>query len=145
MRLLRLARAAFEAEGLHLRRVARARGIQAGLAAVAAVFALLLLVMLHVAAFAALIDGGWWPVGAALLVGLGDLVLAGLFVLAASRAGHDKVAEEALLVRQEAMRQLGDGAVRAVMLAPLLRSQSAKKGLFGAALAALAVGLMSRR
>jgi hypothetical protein len=145
MRLLRLVRAAFDAEGLYLRRVARARVIQAELAAVAALFALLLVLMLHIAAFAALIEGGWRPVGAALLIGVGDLVLAGIFALAASRAGHDAVADEALEVRNAAMRQIGDGAARAVMLAPLLRSQSAKKGLFGAALTALAVGLMSRR
>lgn len=145
MRLLRLARAAFDAERLYLRRMARARGIQAGLAAVAAVFALLLLLMLHVAAFAALIEAGWRPVGAALLVALGDLVLAGGFVLAASRAGHDKVAEEALQLRKAAMSQLGDSAARAAMLAPLLKSQSAKKGMFGAAITALVMGLMSRR
>lgn len=144
MRLLRLARTAFEAEGLHLRRLARARGIQAGLAATAGLFALMLLLMLHVAAFAALTrDSG--PVWAALIVAGGDLVLVGLFAFAASRAGHDRVAEEARLVRQEAVRQLGDGAARAMVLAPLLKSQTMKKGLIGAAVTALAVGLMSRR
>jgi hypothetical protein len=144
VRLLRLARAAFEAEGLHLRRVARARGIQAALAAAAGVFLLLLLAMLHLAAFAALLPD-WGPVQAALLVAGGDLAIAAILALAASRAGHDRVAQEALLVRQEAVRQLGDGAARAVVLAPLLRSQSMKKGLMGAALTALAVGLLARR
>lgn len=144
MRLLRLARAAFEAEGLHLRRVARARGIQAALAAAAAIFALLLLAMLHLAAFAALVPG-WGAAQAALLVAGGDLAIAAILALAASRAGRDRVAEEARQVRQEAMRQLGDGAARAVVLAPLLRSQSMKKGLMGAALTALVVGLLARR
>jgi hypothetical protein len=144
MRLLRLARAAFEAEGLHLRRLARARGIQAAFAAAAAVFALLLLLMLHLAVFAALVPGHG-PVVSALFVAAGDLVLVGLLVFLASRAGHDPVAEEALRVRQEAVRQIGDGAARLVVLAPLLRSQTAKKGMLGAALTALVVGLLSRR
>jgi hypothetical protein len=144
VRLLRLARAAFEAEGLHLRRVARARGIQVALAAAAGIFALLLLAMLHLAAFAALVPE-WGAAQAALLVAAGDLVIAAILAFAASRAGHDRVAEEALLVRQEAMRQIGDGAARAMVLAPLLKSQSMKKGLMGAALTALAVGLLARR
>jgi hypothetical protein len=144
VRLLRLARAAFEAEGLHLRRVARARGIQAALAVAAGVFLLLLLAMLHLAAFAALVPD-WGAPQAALLVAGGDLVIAAILAFAASRAGRDRVAEEARLVRQEAMRQLGDGAARAVVLAPLLKSQSMKKGMMGAALTALVVGLLARR
>ena len=144
MRLLRLARAALEAEGLHLRRMARARGIQAALAAAAGVFLLLLLLMVHVAVFAALVPGRG-PVAAALWVAAGDLVLVAILGYAAMRAGHDRVAEEAKLVRQEAVRQLGDGAARLVVLAPLLKSQTAKKGLCGAALTALVVGLLSRR
>jgi hypothetical protein len=144
MRLLQLARAAWEAEGLHLRRLARARGIQAGFLAAASVFALLLLVMLHLAAFAALLPGRG-PVGAALLVALFDLVAAAILLLLARRAAHDPIAEEALAIRRDAMRQLGDGAARAVVLAPLLKSQTAKKGLFGAAVTAVVIGLMSRR
>lgn len=144
MRLLRLARAAWEAERLHLRRLARARGIQAALFVAALVFVLLLLLMLHLAVFAALARSQG-PVGAALIIAAGDLVIAGLFAWFASRAGHDEVAEEALRIRREAVRQLGDGAARAVVLAPLLRSQNAKKGLLGAAVTAVMVGLLSRR
>jgi hypothetical protein len=144
MRLLRLARAAFEAEGLHLRRLARARGIQAALAAAAAIFALLLLIMLHIAVFSALVPGRG-PAAAALWVAAGDLVIAGLLAFAAARAGHDRLADEALRVRKEAVRQIGDDAARLVVMAPLLRSQTAKKGMLGAALTALVVGLLSRR
>lgn len=144
MRLLALLRTAWEAEGLHLRRLARARGIQAGLAAAAAVFGLMLLFMLHLALFAGLASG-LGPVWAALVVALFDLVLFAAFALAASRAIHDPIAIEAKRVRQQAVRQLGDGAARAAMLAPLLKSQSAKKGLFGAAITALVIGILSRR
>ena len=38
-----------------------------------------------------------------------------------------------------------DAGARALMLAPLLKSQSAKKGLIGAALTAVAIGLLSRK
>jgi membrane protein YdbS with pleckstrin-like domain len=61
--------------------VVRARGIQAALAATATVFALMLLVMLHIAAFAALVE--IWPAPvAALVVAAGDLVLMAILGLA---------------------------------------------------------------
>jgi hypothetical protein len=144
MRLFQLVRAAFEAESLHLRRVVRMRGIQLGLAAGAAVFALLLLVMLHLAAFAALLPGRG-AVTAALIVAAGDLVLAAILAFAARRAGHDRIAEEARDVRRLAVRQIGESAASALALAPLLRGRGVKKGLMGAALAALVTGLISRR
>jgi hypothetical protein len=55
------------------------------------------------------------------------------------------LADEAVRVRQEALRQIGDTAARAAVLAPLLRSQNARKGLLGAAVTAMVVGLLSRR
>jgi hypothetical protein len=144
MRLLRLAQAAWQAEELHLRRLARARGFQAGYAAAAVLFLAMMLVMLHLAAFAAL-EPGRGPVVAAIWVAGGDLVLVALLAWLAARAAHDPVAEEAVRVRQDAVRQIGDSAARALVLAPLLRSQNAKKGLLGAAVTALVVGLLSRR
>jgi hypothetical protein len=144
MRLLSLARAAIEAEGLHLRRQARMRGVQVALAAAAMIFAVLLLVMLHLAAFAAL-RPGWGPAGAALAVAGVDLVIALVLVLAARRAGQDRIAEEARQLRQEAVRQIGDGAARAMVLAPLLRGRNARTGLMGVAVTVLLLGWLSRR
>ncbi len=144
MRLLRLARAALEAEGLHLRRMVRTRGIQAALGAAALVFLLFLLLMLHLAIFAALVDTNG-PVLSLLYVAGGDLVIVAILAFLASRAGRDPIAEEALRIRREATREMSDAAARLAVLAPLLRSQSAKKGAFGAALTALVVGLLSRR
>ena len=144
MRLLRLIRLAWEAEGLHLRRVGRGYAIQGALAAAAAVFGLLLLLMLHIAAYAALAQGVG-PVWAALIIALVDGLIAAVLGLMARSRPRDPVAEEALRVRHDAMRQVTDGAARAMVLAPLLKSQSAKKGLIGAAVTALVVGLMSRR
>ncbi|MGG5820123.1 hypothetical protein [Falsiroseomonas sp. HW251] len=144
MRLLSLAKAAWAAEELHLRRLVRSRGMQAGYAAAAVIFLVMMLVMLHLAAFAAL-EPGRGPVVAAMWVAAGDLVLLALLAWMASRAGHDPVADEAVRLRQEAVRQIGDQAARAMVLAPLLRSQNAKKGLLGAAVTAVVVGLLSRR
>jgi hypothetical protein len=144
MRLLGLARAAIEAEGLHLRRLARVRGMQVALAVAAGVFALLLLVMLHLAAFAAL-RPGWGSAGAALAVAGVDLAVMLVLALAARRAGQDHIAEEARQVRQQAVRQIGDGAARALVLAPLLRGRKARTGLMGVAVTALLLGWLSRR
>lgn len=144
MRLIQLLRLALQAEGLHLRRVGRGYAVQGAFAAAAAVFGLMLLIMLHVAAYQAMAPG-LGPVGAALVVALGDAALAAILGLMARSRPYDPVAQEALRVRHDAMRQVGDGAARAMVLAPLLKSQSAKKGLIGAAVTALVVGLMSRR
>ena len=144
MRLLGLARAALEAEGLHLRRQARARGIQAALAAAALIFLLLLLGMLHLAGFAALAPE-WGTARAALILAGGDLVIALVLVFAARRAGRDRLAAEAREIRRQAVRQIGDGAAQALVLAPVLRGRSLKNGLFGAALTALVLGLIARR
>ena len=75
----------------------------------------------------------------------GDLVIALVLVLAARRAGRDRLAAEARQVRQQAVRQIGDGAARALVLAPALRGGGLKKGLLGAALTALVLGLIARR
>jgi hypothetical protein len=143
MRLLDLARTALEAEGLHLRRQARARGIQATLAAAAVIFLLLVLGMLHLAGFAALAPE-WGTARAALILAAGDLAVALVLLLGARRAGHDRLAAEARAVRQQAVRQIGDGAVRALVLAPL-RGRTMKTGLVGAALTTLVLGLIARR
>lgn len=145
MRLIQLLRLAAQAEGLRWRRMGRGYATQAALGAAAAVFALLLLLMLQVAGYAALARSGQGPVYAALIVAAVDLVLAGILGFMAARYSGDHVALEAQRVRDEALRQVGDTTARAAMLAPLLRSQSAKKGLIGAAVTAAVVGLITRR
>ena len=144
MRFTRLLQLAAQAEALRWRRLGRGYAIQAGLAAGAAVFGLMLLIMLHVAALLWL-GQGRSGVAAALIVGLVDLVLAVLLGWLALRHAVDPVAVEAERVRDDALRQVGDQTARAAMVLPLLRSGSAKKGLIGAALTAAVVGLISRR
>jgi len=143
-RLFSLLRIAAQAEGLRWRRTGRGYVIQVMLAAAAGVFALMLLVMLHTAAFAWLApeQGG---VAAALIIAAADLVIAALLGWMAARRAEDPVVVEAERVRDDALRQVGDQATRAAMVLPLLKSQSAKKGLIGAAITAAMVGLMARR
>jgi hypothetical protein len=144
MRLISLLRLAAQAEALRWKRTGRGLAIQAALGAVAAVFALMLLVMLHVAALVWLARGRDGAVAALIIAGV-DLVVAALLGWLAARHTGDPVAVEAEHVRDDALRQVGDTASRALMLAPLLRGRSAKQGLIGAAMVAAVIGLISRR
>ncbi|MCO6414736.1 hypothetical protein JYK14_00885 [Siccirubricoccus sp. KC 17139] len=144
MRVFRLLQLAAQAEGLRWKRMGRGYAIQAALGAGAAAFALMLLVMLHVAALIWLAEGRS-GVSAALILAVFDLVIVVVLGWLASRPGADPVALGAARVRDDALRQLGDQAARAAMVAPLLRSQTAKKGLVGAAVTAAVVGLLARR
>jgi hypothetical protein len=144
MRLISLLRVAAQAESLRWRRMGRGYAIQAALGAGAAAFALMLLVMLHVAALIWLAEGRN-GVSAALIIAFADLVILAVLGWLAARHAEDPVAAEAERVRNDALRQVGDQTARVAMLAPLLRSQSAKKGLVGAALTAAVVGLLARR
>lgn len=144
MRLISLLRLAAQAEALRWKRTGRGLAIQAALGMVAAVFGLMLLVMLHVAALIWL-SRGRDPVFAALIVAGADLVLLGLLGWLAMRRTVDPVAVEAEHVRDDALRQVGDTASRGAMLLPLLKGKSAKTGLIGAAVMAMVVGLISRR
>lgn len=143
-RITRLLRVAAQAEGLRWRRTGRNYALKAGLAAGGAVFALLLLMMLHMAAFAWLVRGQG-PVVAALIIAAADLVIAGILLWLAARDTVDPISVEAEQVRDDALRQVGDQAARAAVILPVLRSGSLKKGLVGAALTAAVVGLIARR
>ena len=145
MRLFRLLQLAAQAEALRWKRTGRGYAIQAGLGAGAAVFGLMMLAMLHLAAFSAIAQTNLGPVWAALIVAGADLLLAGLLGFLATRGGLDPVAVEAERVRDNALRQLGDQTARAAILVPVVRSASMKKGLIGAAVTAAVVGLIARR
>ena len=144
MRMFQLLRLAAQAEALRWKRTGRGYAIQAGLGAAAAVFALMLLVMLHVAALIWL-SRDWTSLQAALIVCAVDVVVTAILFWLAARHAYDPVSVEATRVRDDALRHVGDTTARFAMLAPLLRSQSMKKGLIGAALTAAVVGVLSRR
>lgn len=145
MRLFRLIQLAAQAEALRWKRTGRGYAIQAGFGVGAALFGLMMLVMLHLAVFEWLAGTSVGPALGALIVAGADLVLAGLFGFLATRSGLDPVALEAERVRDSALRQMGDQTARAAIIMPMMRSASAKKGLFGAAITAAVVGLIARR
>lgn len=101
MQTLRLLGAAAEAEGLRLRREAAGVTRRAGWLAATALFGIAGLAAAHVAAIAGLAPD-WGLAGAAGLVALGDLVLAGL-LFAMGRRRPDPMAEEALILRRTAL------------------------------------------
>jgi hypothetical protein len=102
-RLVQLVEVASRAELLRRKRQVRGVALRAALGAGAAVFALLMLLWLHMTAWAALTDP-LGPVGAAFAVVAFDLALfAGLGWLAARRR-PDPGADEAVAIRNTALR-----------------------------------------
>ena len=102
-RVVRLAEVASRAELLRRRRQVRGAAVRAALGTTAAVFALLMLVWLHLTAWAAL-DRSLGAVGAAFALGALDLaVVLGLGALA-GRHRTDPVADEAVTVRNTALQ-----------------------------------------
>ena len=127
-RMTKLLRLAAQAEGLRWRRTGRGYAIQAGLAAAAAVIGLILLVMLHIAAFAWLAQGDdQGPVWAAFLVAAMDLMLVALLGWLAAQHSPDPLALQAAQVRDDALQQLRSQAEQTVMIMPLLRGRSTTK------------------
>ena len=104
MRSLRLLGVAAEAEALRLKREGGALARSAVLMAVAALFGLVALGLLHLAAWIWLEDsqGELW---ATLWVALADIVLMAVLLLL-SRRRYDPVAQEALMLRRQAVAQL---------------------------------------
>ena len=102
-RVFRLVEVASRAELLRRRRQVRGAAIRAGLGAAAAVFGLLLLVWLHLTAWAAL-AGPLGPAGAAFAVFALDLVAALVLGTLAGRHRTDEVADQAIGVRNTALR-----------------------------------------
>jgi len=143
-RSLRLAKVAAQAEGLRLRRLARRTAYRGVYGAIAAVFALALLVLAHVALYM------WMtsyvsPLAAVGIVALVDLVLAAIFGILASRSSPDSVELEATRVRDTARAQLTDALTLTALVGPAMRMAGGRK-LTSAAVGALAARyVMNRR
>ena len=122
MRSLRLARIAAEAEGLRLRTQIQRAVTRIALLVIALVFLTGALVFLHVAAWYWLrLDHGWGQMGTALVVMAGDLVLAGILVVLASRSQPSRVELEAMAVRARALEAASSSMAVSAMLVPALR------------------------
>lgn len=105
MRTVELAKVAASAEALRLRRVARRQGMRAAYGAGAAVFAIGVLVLLHVVAYNAMVPR-LSPLVASLILLAVDVILAAVLGYLALSSKPDAVEEEAKMIRQQAVVEL---------------------------------------
>ena len=107
MKIVRLGRAALEAELLRLRSVATRAARRVAFVAVAALLGLFAFVTLHVALFFVLeLDARITPAWSAVIVAGADLFMALVFVLAARVGGPSVVEIEARIMRDRALSEL---------------------------------------
>lgn len=137
MRTVRLARLAAEAEILLIRREIRAYTRRAAFGAVAAVFGLGVLVLLHVLGYLALRQYAQLSPFISVLIVFGvDVVIAAIFAMLASGVVKDPVAEEARHVRDQSLAQVKDTLTAAAILRPAGRYLG-RKHVYGLVLAGL--------
>lgn len=105
MRTVELAKVAAAAEALRLRRIARRQGLRAAFGVAAAVFALAILVVLHVVLWQML--RRWvTPIQATLVLLGADVVITAVFAFMAMRDVPDSIEVEAKRIRTQALREL---------------------------------------
>ena len=105
MRAVELAKVAASAEALRLRRIARRQGLRAAYGAGAAVFALGVLVLLHVVAYHAMVPALSPLVASLILLGF-DLIVVGVLGYMAVSNKPDAIEDEAKLIRQQAIVEM---------------------------------------
>ncbi len=115
MRAVELAKVAANAEALRLRQLASRQGLRAVYGAVAAVFGLAVLVLVHVVLYNLLVLYVSPLVASLILLAL-DLVIAGICGLKALKSTPSAIEEEALAIRKQALIDL-KGSVTVMSLA----------------------------
>ena len=106
MRSVELAKVAAAAESLRLKRIATRQGMRVAYAAGAAVFAVGVLVLVHVVLFHVLTPWLVAPVWASVILLAVDLVAAGVLYTMARSNTPDAIETEALEVRRQAVTEL---------------------------------------
>ncbi len=106
MRSVELAKVAASAEALRLRRVVRRQGMRAAYGAVAAVFAIGVLVLVHVTLYHVLTPAYVTPTVASLILLALDLVIAGVMAVLAMSDKPDSIEDEAKTIRQQAVIEM---------------------------------------
>ena len=145
MRTTRLARLAVEAEILLLRRELRTYIRRAIYGAVAAVFALAILTLLHVLGYMALRQWGGLSAVASAAIVLGvDVLVTVIFGVLAAGAMKDPVAEEARLLRDQSLAQIKETLTMGAILKPAGRMLG-RKHIYGLALAAFTARFLGQR
>jgi hypothetical protein len=122
VRPVQLARIAAEAEGVRLRRLARRIVLRAILGVIALLFFLGAIVFAHIAVWYWLRTGltQSFPAAAGILGG-GDLLVAIILGIVATRSSPSRVELEALAVRRQAMAAIGGTFTLAGLVIPILR------------------------
>jgi hypothetical protein len=132
MKVVRLGRAALDAELLRLRSVATRGARRAAFAAVAALFGLFTLAVLHVAAYFVLsLDARITPAWSAVIVAGGDLFFVVVMLIAARTGGPSATEIEARILRDRALSELRTSLAIATFTGPAARY--AGRGAFGLA------------
>ena len=147
MRSVELARAAAQAEALYLRRMAQRQAVRGVFGAVAAVFGLAILVMVHVLIYVILIGYVSPPIAAVILLAL-DLVLAIVFAVLARRDEPGQIEQEAKLLRDQSLVELRSSLTLMSLAASatgLVVRRRTSKTVRGRVLGALASRVLSRR
>lgn len=146
MRTVDLGRTAAQAELVRLKRLVHRQVMRAVWGAVAAVFAIAVLVMVHVVAYFALVPAALTPLPGAAVVLAFDVVVAAIFGLLAKGGVPDKVEAEAKLVRDEALVGMRQSLAVSTLLSPvtrlILRSRGGKS-MWGMMVATLAATFLS--
>lgn len=109
MRAVELAKVAASAEALRLRRITRRQIMRAAYGAGAAVFAIGVLVLLHVAAYHAMVPSVS-PLVASLILLAFDLIVAGVLGYLAMSNKPDAIEDEAKMIRQQAVVEMRKAA-----------------------------------
>ena len=131
---------------LRLRRLVHRQVFRAVWGAVAAVFLVAVLVMVHVLAYTILAN--WLPPvwDAVALLGF-DLVVAVLFGVLAARGAPDRLEAEAKVIRDQALAEMKESLAITALMSPLTRvviRSAGRKNLLGMTLAALATTFLGK-
>ncbi len=133
MRTADLGRAAAQAEFLRIKRLIHRQMMRAVWGAVAAVFLVAVLVMIHVIAYFALVPALLSPLLGAVAVFAFDLVVALIFGIMAMRSAPDAIEVEAKIIRDRSLyemkQSLAIGAIVSSVSRLVFRSSGRKSGL----------------
>ena len=132
---------------LRIKRLVRRQVFRAAFGAVAAVFALGALILLHVVGYTAMVPS-LTPLQASLVLLAIDVVIAAVFGILAARGAPDAVEQEAKLVRDQAIAEMRESMVVATLVGPVGRLAGralGRKHMYGLTLAALTARFLTGR
>ena len=144
MRAVELGKVAAQAEKIRLGQIAKRQALRVVFALVAAVFALGVLVLLHVLGYQLLV-GAMRPVFATLVLLVVDLVILITCGVLAMRNAASQVEIDARLVRDQALVEMRSALSLMSLIAPVGAAIVGRRGGRSALVGALATRLLSRR